>query len=201
MIRLLRIRILLLAASVLIVSSASISLASEAGMKPSTVSQDKLQSGLSVLYIRSFRHRHLDKLPTGKWLKERGRPGKPIPYLNHSFGKGIVFDSGVRSLIGLHMTGYIHLVESGEYQFKAFVNDGIRVFISEQLIVDEPKWDPDGDRYTEIGKASISETGWYPILIRYFQRKGTATVKLDWKEPGDKDFSVIPEAAYAHEPS
>ena len=68
MIRLLRIRILLLAASVLIVSSASISLASEAGMKPSTVSQDKLQSGLSVLYIRSFRHRHLDKLPTGKWL-------------------------------------------------------------------------------------------------------------------------------------
>jgi len=69
------------------------------------------------------------------------------------------------------------------------------------LIVDEPKWDPDGDRYTEIGTASISETGWYPILIRYFQRKGTATVKLYWKKPGDKDFSVIPEAAYAHGPS
>ena len=201
MIRLLRIPILLMAASGLIASSASISLASEAGMKPSTVRQDKLQAGLSVLYIRSFRHRHLDKLPTGEWLKERGRPGKPIPYLNHSFGRGIVFDSGARSLVGLHMTGYIHLAESGEYQFKAFVNDGIRVFISEQLIVDEPKWDPDGDRYTEIGKASISETGWYPILIRYFQRKGTATVKLYWKKPGDKDFSVIPEAAYAHEPS
>ena len=201
MIRLLRIRILLLAASVLIASGASISLASEASLKPSTVSLDKLQSGLSVLYIRSFSHRHLDELPTGEWLKERGSPGKPIPYLNHSFGKGIVFDSGTSRLIGLHMTGYIHLAESGEYRFKAYVNDGIRVFISEQLIVDEPEWDPDGDRYTEIGTASISEPGWYPILIRYFQRKGTATVKLYWKKPGDKDFNIIPEAAYAHEPS
>ncbi len=201
MIRLLHKHIVLPAIAVLIAFSACIPIASKADMKPSAISQDKLQPGLSVLYIHNFRYRHLDKLPFGKKLKRKGKPGKPIPYLNHSFGKDEVFDSGVTRLIGLHMTGYIHLEKPGEYRFKSFVNDGIRVFISEQLIVDEPEWDPDGDRYTEIGKVSIAEAGWYPLLIRYYQRKGTATIILYWQKPGDKDFSVIPEAAYAHEPS
>jgi len=201
MIRLLHQRIVLPAIAGLVAFSACISIASKADMKPSAISRDKLQPGLSVLYVYNFRHRHLDKLPAGKKLKIKGKPGKPIPYLNHSFGKEEVFESGVSRLIGLHMTGYIHLDKPGEYRFKAFVNDGIRVFIGEQLTVDEPKWHPDGDRYTEIGKVSVSEIGWYPLLIRYFQRKGTATVKLYWKKPGGKDFSIIPEAAYAHEPS
>jgi len=202
MIRLLHKHIVLPAIAVLIAFSACIPIASKADMKPSAISRDKLQPGLSVLYIHNFRYRHLDKLPTGKKLKRKGKSGKAIPYLNHSFGKEEVFDSGVSRLIGLHMTGHIHLDKPGEYRFKAYVNDGIRVFISEQLVVDEPQgYAKIGDRYTQIGKAVISQPGWYPLLIRYFQRKGTATIILYWQKPWDKDFSVIPEAAYAHEPS
>ncbi len=202
MIRLLHKHIVLPAIAVLIAFSACIPVASKADMKPSAISQEKLQPGLSVLYIHNFRYRHLDKLPTGKKLKRKGKPGKPIPSLNHSFGKDEVFDSGVSRLIGLHMTGFIHLDKPGEYRFKAYVNDGIRVFISEQLVVDEPQGYANiGDRHTQIGNAMISQPGWYPLLIRYFQRKGTATIILYWQKPGDKDFSVIPEAAYAHEPS
>ena len=193
---------ILMVASGLIVAVVSISFAADEIMKPSRISQDKLQPGLSVLYVYNFPHRHLDKLAAGKKLKRIGKPGKPIPFLNHSFGKkGKIFDSGVTRLIGLHMTGYIHLDKPGEFRFKAYINDGIRVYIREQLIVDEPKWNPEGDRYTEIGTVSVTQTGWYPLLIRYYQRKGTATVKLYWKKPGDKDFSIIPKAAYAHDPS
>ena len=47
---------------------------------------------------------------------------------------------------------------------------------------------------------SIEEAGWYPMLIKYFQKKGTAALSLYWKPPGAAEFSVIPAEAYAHLP-
>jgi hypothetical protein len=44
------------------------------------------------------------------------------------------------------------------------------------------------------------EAGWTPIRLRYFQRKGTATLKLYWQPPGSEAFAVIPASAYAHGP-
>ena len=96
------------------------------------------------------------------------------------------------------MDGFIKLSHTGEYWFKALANDGIRVFVSEQLVVDDPEWHEYGDRYSSPLNMILSEPGWYPLRVRYFQRKGTAALKLYWKRPGDKEFAIIPEEAYAH---
>jgi PA14 domain-containing protein len=161
-----------------------------------------LEPGLAVLYFHRFKARHLNKMPSGKQAVFDGKPGKPIPYLNHAFGKKRVFDSGTRKEIGMQMSGFLKLSTPGIYGFKAYANDGIRVWVDDQPVADDPVWHaPPGDRYSEPMNIDISKPGWHPMLLRYFQRRGTATLKMYWKRPGDKDFSIIPAEAYAHDPT
>ena len=165
---------------------------------PAKVDPTSLKPGLAVLYFYEFWARHLDSLPSGELAIMMGKPGDPIPYLNHKFGKDDVFGSGESRGVGIQMDGFIKLAHTGEYGFKALANDGIRVFVNEQLVVDDPEWHEEGDRYSEPLNITLLKAGLYPLQVRYFQRKGTATLKLYWKRPGDKNFTIIPEAAYAH---
>ena len=166
-----------------------------------SINDTGLKSGLAVLYFHKFKARHLEKLPSGKQAIFDGKPGKPIPYLNHAFGKKNVFDSGTRKLIGMQMSGFLKLSTTGTYGFKAFANDGIRIWINNELVADDPEWHAKGDRYSEPLSIDISKAGWHPMLLRYFQRKGTATLRMYWKRPGEKDYSIIPAEAYAHDPT
>jgi hypothetical protein len=156
-----------------------------------------LKPGLAVLYFDTF-VRKLDELPQGVSIQMQGRPGKPIPMLNHRFGENDVFDSGRSRGVGMHLTGYLYLSEPGQYIFKAMSNDGIRVFLNEKVILED-----DGvhsDRFSEPGTINIDTPRWYPFKVVYFQRKGTATIELYWEKPGDREFSVIPAEAYGHVP-
>lgn len=166
------------------------------------VDEASLQPGLAVWYFHKFKARDLKYLPDGERVFSEGTPGKPIPYLNHAFGKKHVFDSGTRKEIGMHMTGYLNIPAPGTYWFKAYANDGIRVFVNDRVVTEDPAWHPaPGDRFSEPGSIDVATAGWVPITVRYFQRRGTATIKLYWKKPGDADYRIIPPEAYAHVPS
>jgi hypothetical protein len=80
----------------------------------------------------------------------------------------------------------------------ALSNDGIRVEICSKMILTDP--DVHSDRLSPQVLIDIPKPGWYPILVQYFQRKGTAAIELQWKLPGKAEFSVIPAEAYAHIP-
>lgn len=136
-------------------------------------------------------------MPTLSEATAKGRPGNPISQLNHQFGKDeLVFDSGEKTGIGMVMTGYLYLAEHGTYKFQALANDGIEFVLDGKLLFEDPKVHK--DRLSPIGIADIPAGGWYPLSIRYFQRKGTATLKLYWQPPGATEFSIIPEEIYAH---
>lgn len=161
-------------------------------------SRDGIAPGLAVRYFRSFKARHLDHLPKGDFALEVSREGLPIPFLNHVFGKGKVFDSGEKTLIGMRMQGLLRFPRSGRFQFRAFVNDGIRLYIDRRLVLDDPKWDKAGDRFTRTAGIEAVQDVWYPVTIEYFQRKGTATLQLFWQLPQSDSFVIIPAEAYAH---
>lgn len=154
--------------------------------------------GLSTTYFRLFKGRDLANLPRGEFARKLGRPGPPVPYLNHAFGKGEVFDSGEKSLIGMRMLGMFRFPESGRYELKAYVNDGVLFYLANQLVLNEPKWNEEGDRYTMSAAVDVSADLWYPLMIEYFQRKGTATLKLYWRKPRQADFEIVPAEAFAH---
>jgi hypothetical protein len=128
------------------------------------------------------------------------RRGKPILYIDHQFGTGEVFDSGLTRKVGVRMTGFIHLKTPGQWEFKAYSNDGIRVNVNGETVVNDPLLHYGGDRFSTPRTVTVHQAGWYPLLIKYFQKKGTAALSLYWQPPGEADFSVIPAEAYAHLP-
>jgi len=152
--------------------------------------------GLAVIYVTHFMERHLDQLPSGPALAKKGTPGKPIAFLNHRFDNSPVFGSGQNQGVGMELNGLIRLATIGPYRFKALSNDGLRVYIGGHLILNDP--DVHGDRFCGPATLSVDQAGWYDIKVRYFQRKGTAAISLQWQVPGDQDFVPVPAEAYGH---
>ncbi len=156
--------------------------------------ESAVKPGLTVSYYHKFFDRTLRMLPKRRIRKSE----KPILELNHAFGRNEVFNSGVNRGIGMRMKGMVRFPAAGEYAFQALSNDGIRVYLSDRLVIDDP--DQHADRLSDIAVFQIPEPAWYPLTVEYFQRKGTAAIKLFWREPGAADFRIVPAAAYGHVP-
>ena len=164
---------------------------------PAKVSGQLLKPGLSVIYFHD-KYRHVKEMPKGKdSIAKYGYPGEPILKIDNRFGIGEVFDSGRSEAVGMIMSGFLHLEEPGMYQFQANSNDGFQLFINGDLIVNDPKVHP--DKLSDPGKIEVIKVGWYPVELKYFQRKGTATLEMYWQPPGSDAFVIIPEKVYAHQ--
>ena len=164
------------------------------------LSDDKvLTPGLSAIYIYNF-FRHIDQMPVLDPKMTAEKVGKPIFVLNHRFAEDeLIFDSGVSRGIGIQMNGFLKFSEAGKYGMKALSNDGIRVQICSKIILTDPN--VHSDRFSSQAVLDIPKPGWYPVMIQYYQRKGSAAIEMHWKLPGKPGFSVIPAEAYAHEPT
>ena len=156
-----------------------------------------LKPGLAVLYFKHPFVRDLDRLPQGDNALAKGWSGEPIPYLNHQFGRSFIFDSGTNRGIAMEMSGFIKLDSPGEYRFQANSNDGFRLYIDGQRLIDDPDWH--SDRLSPVARLSVAEPGWYSLRLRYFQRKGTATLQFYWAPPGEKAFTIVPADVLAHQ--
>lgn len=154
-----------------------------------------LEPGLRAYYRYGF-YRHLNQMASDEIMLSEGIPGTPVALLNHQFNKGEVFDSGENRGVGVFFSGYLKMDKPGTYRFQAMANDGIRVIVHQQRVVFDPSFH--SDRLSGIGEMMIAKPKWYPITVKYFQRKGTARLELFWQPPGSDGFEIIPAHAYGH---
>jgi hypothetical protein len=160
-----------------------------------------IQGGLKVWYFEEYFTKHVDSLPKGNPPFSWGFEGKPIPILDRKYKRGEKFyDSGFHRGISCLIRGMIKFPEPGRYDLIANSNDGIRIFIGEKRVINDPLWHDAGDELTPEARITISNPGWYRFRLKFFQRKGSATLQMFWKKPGDEDFSFIPAEAYGHVP-
>jgi hypothetical protein len=158
-----------------------------------------LKPGLLPIYIYKF-FKSVDEMPKLDIKTTTEKVGKPILFLDHVFGKeDLVFDSGVSQGIGIQMSGFLKFSEPGKYTLKTKSNDGISVWICDKRIV----WHPGihSDHFSDEVVLDIQKPGWYPLMIKYFQRKGTSAIAMYWILPGETNFSIIPADAYSHVPA
>ena len=167
-------------------------------INPAEVTESELKPGLASRYYLGFFRRDLRELPKSDYSSYRSFTGKPILQLNHQFGDQKVFDSGESRGVGIRMKGYIHFPEAGQYEMQALSNDGFILTLADKLAISDPE--QHSDRLSNSASVTINSAGWYQVVIEYFQRKGTAAVKLMWKPPGSAEFAPLPPSVYAHLP-
>jgi len=71
--------------------------------------------------------------------------------------------------------------EAGVYRFHAWADDGIRLYVDGDLVLDE--WhDSRGD---EVHVVDLTLTGQHQLVVEYYERSGEALARFWWKRVGD----------------
>ncbi|MFO0995726.1 MAG: PA14 domain-containing protein [Alphaproteobacteria bacterium] len=162
------------------------------GAKPASPqpAADKLTPGLAVNYNYAMFHYVNEVAKAGK-----GKPGKPLANLDHKTDNGNVLTADASMGVGALITGFIKLDKPGTYVFKVLSNDGVKLTIGGVLIHEDPG--VHSDTMSPPIELAVTEPGWFPLAIDYFQRKGTSALKLYWTPPGGSE-AIVPPDAFAH---
>lgn len=154
-----------------------------------------LKPGLAVCYIQGM-IRHVDEI--AGWESQKDcTPGEPLPDLDYRVGKDKVLTSEWDDGVMAKITGFIHLEQAGFYSFAFESNDGVRLEIDGQMILEDP--DVHADQFSDIGSMEVVEPGWYPLAIQYFERKNTSTLRFFWSPPDvEGTMPLVPAEALAH---
>ncbi len=101
----------------------------------------------------------------------------------------VFFDWGIASPVPgilpednftVRWTGSIEPIVSGLYTFHAQVDNGIRLWINDNLIIDQ--WEG-GTTAEETGSLELTLGSRYPIVIEYLEQWWTAYMELSWSSP------------------
>jgi len=156
-----------------------------------------LKPGLGVKYV-PWEFNHVDEvLQIAK--SNKPRVGTPLPMLNYDVGAGKVLTSDNTDLIGALIDGFIKLPKPGDYKFTIQHNDGVRFFLAGKKIYENPG--VTADVFSPHLEIKVTEAGWYPLSMVYFEKRNTATLELYWQGPDDDDFKFVPAENFAHDPT
>ncbi|MCC5803164.1 PA14 domain-containing protein [Rossellomorea vietnamensis] len=105
----------------------------------------------------------VNEIPVVDFYWKDGSPHRNIPNDNFS---GII-------------KGYIHIDESGKYDFEVKADDGVIVEIGDQRIIDS--WSTSNNGLREAKEYHL-ERGTHLVTIKYFEKSGNASLKFDYKK-------------------
>lgn len=92
----------------------------------------------------------------------------------------------------IEWTGWIHVETSGVYKFITKNDNGIKLTIDDNLIIND--WNESRPK-VNIAEINLS-AGWHPIVLDYNEVDGTALIKLEWQKPNGKR-EVIPSNVFS----
>ena len=94
---------------------------------------------------------------------------------------------------GHTFTGYIAINEQGTYHFETTSDDGSRLLINDELVVDN-----DGlhSKTSKSGFVHLDKE-MHKIVVEYFERGGQELLEVNWKGPGF-EWQAIPSYRLFH---
>ncbi len=102
------------------------------------------------------------------------------PVIDFNWGDGSPASAISSDFFTARWFGFIQPLISQEYTFYTLSDDGVRLWVDDQLIID--KWIPQAP--TEwSGKINLEGGEQYPLKIEYFEQQGGAVLQLWWSTP------------------
>ncbi len=92
---------------------------------------------------------------------------------------------------GATFDGYLDIPTTGVWRFATLSDDGTRLFLDRQLVVDN-----DGSHAARMREGAVAlEAGLHHFLLHYFQDHGGAELQVYWQGP-ESDRELIPTTAF-----
>ena len=101
------------------------------------------------------------------------------PTVNFSWGTGSPEPSIAPDTFSVRWSGQVMADHTETYTFYASTNDGVRLWVNGQQIIN--RWS-DGIA-TNTGTISLQAGQWYPITMEYYEGINTASAKLEYSSP------------------
>lgn len=108
--------------------------------------------------------------------------------INFLWGYGAPFLGFKKDQFSVRWTGYLAVDEPGEIQFEIEADDGVRLFINGQKLIEN--WTSHAVQ-KDVATIKI-EKGFHPIRLEYFEDNANAEIAFRWKLPSYKLAKVIP---------
>jgi hypothetical protein len=104
-------------------------------------------------------------------------------------------DFGAESNFLSHVLANVNVPAGGQYVFRLTSDDGSRLFVDGQLVVDH-----DGLHGASSKDGSVTLTaGYHDLRIEFFEAGGDQVLRLEWQTPGSSTFSLVPTSALSTE--
>ena len=107
--------------------------------------------------------------------------------LDHQFFFGGPFEGLPEDFFSVKWEGYIQAYKTGEYSFTIVADDGVRLEINDQLLVDQ--WEP--GIHFENASFFFQQGRLYPIRISMFDHQYNSQLRIRWSAE-DFDEEIIP---------
>lgn len=100
--------------------------------------------------------------------------------------------TGVNSnQFSVRWSGLVEATATGTYQFQTRANDGVRLWIDGNLVIQD--W---VDHASTVDRAStgvtLTKNQRYSVVLEYYDNTGAAVARLRWLRPGTTSFSTVP---------
>jgi beta-glucosidase len=125
--------------------------------------------------ITGLKAEYFNSLQPGEHLKKQ----RVVNEINESY-TFISPDSNISAdHYSIRFTGFLNSVESGYFQLALEGNDGFRLFVDEQLVIDQ--WEKIS--YRQKGAQVYLEKGkQYALRVEFYESKGNGSIKFLWNQ-------------------
>lgn len=112
--------------------------------------------------------------------------------INFDWGSGAPGVSGVNSnQFSVQWNGYIRATETGNYQFQTVSDDGVRLTVNSQVVIES--WTNHAATTDTSASVFLVAGQVYPVLLEFYENGGLAEIRLRWQTPSGSSFVPIPQ--------
>ncbi len=132
-----------------------------------------------------------------EYFKNASLSGTPVvrrePQIDYNWGLGVPIDGLTDDQWSVRWTGFVQPAHSETYTFTVASDDGARVWIDDDLVVDT--WDAGGYAYVS-GTKALQAHYIYPLKVELKETTGRAEMSLYWSSPSTPYRVVDPDRLF-----
>lgn len=111
--------------------------------------------------------------------------------VDFDWGTGLPGPGGIGADdFSVRWTGLIRVPTTGNYVFQTVSDDGVRLYLNGNLVVDN--WTDHSVTNNTTSTIALTAGTLLPVRLEYYERGGFAVMKLQWQTPGSTGFVSIP---------